>query len=1449
MKTMDKKSFLSFLCIVLILPTVHAQDLKRLLNDYSNGGQVSVDTTHNFPNTTDGAKCPVIPDTIYCTSMKKQHGWFMPLDIISKDNAQHVANVIRFTIPDKNGHYCKMETLDAYGRYCGGLYKPYVYDGSNLEWEERLEATCIYEMVSDIQGRVVQELAYDSNYDLVYAYSRTPIGKDSLGHEQYIGTYRDGLGLPAEMRNDTLDYDYGTLVLLTEDCWGNVAVIEFLDGRGRAKLNNDGVYMQRIIYDKDGREMRFGSCNIDGSWCLDDCGNCGYIFGYDAKGYKAYSICVDASGCVMPMPDVKAGERLGVIRSDYKYDDYGRIIEEAYTDSAGTKAMTNNFGVHRCVYKYDDHGNQIAYMTYDTIGNLTNNAYNFAVNRVVYDNHGRVIDRCWNDEYDLPLSESDGVCRIYYEYDEEGNQILKEDYCITDGREVLSYKYTKNDSIETTKWRNGDYHIVNRDKQGREICEINYSTYRWNYCWKRETEYHDLGGGRCVKFIRYFDGDGNPDRDGTFKIVEEFDSLKLCSLYKTYDSDENLTSICRRLYDRDFNYILGQQDVNAFGVACRSGGNSGTRYYNADVYYTPKGDFGALVGRDEFGEPDYIDINGDYNDIYYYTKETKTGRVSYDEDDKRISRYDNAWLPKVPSVEVIDSIGYILKLKDNDIILSYGDYTADPQTRYMTLEEYKSKWTIGSVLNAEREKRVVVFRINPDTKEYNLEELTLPPGTPSQLGFVTHVRYLTRRQMERIKESVEASPLLSSDDLDRGNTYYGVNTIVAAYPELRLSKRKKLRDKQMMDPAVLVGSCIPDYGLTWTANNSTLNVIEEIFANRGDDEENSPEGHFFFTKNLRQTCDFSFKGNNRVGLHVIDIAVNDSVYANLCEVVSRLKANMDSLNVNTLNRKTLYGLWHASETVAQSDYDEDYLGSPYTCEVDLRLEKDGRFLLDYNMQINPYCYFDCWFSDGEWAYADFDVQGEYAGNWRVGGRSIVLEYTDTIYQNFRLLSAYDGNGNPSADVNEVRTCLNGFAKDKDKLIDKTLPKAMLAKYIPLRLCTKDSFVVNRTDSPNPVFHKVKASKRKKGSSRTTELSSVYNGLVGTWCFPIRNTYSWGSTIVNLKSDHALRLSSSYHYSNGDLAFNCTMQVDGQWEQKGPRLTFSYPDSLIEYTIENIECSYAADDASVKEFLLSKKQVLRNIAFDTDETYFDTFVHSLVGDTLVIAGEGFTGILTRREDDAQAIAYIIPNSPERLSTSGTLNGHEYVDLGLSVKWSSCYLGAKSPTDYGDYYQWGALVPKTSLRDTTPANGFDVVDIAGDPSYDAARDQWGDTWHMPTQAEMVELESSCLWIWTALDHVQGYVVIGPNGNSIFLSAAGLYMYSSPDYVGRSCSIWSSTPVETGDNKKTAPYILKDNQIVAADDEHLPKAYKLHFWKDGQKMQSDVRDSGYMIRPVCP
>ncbi|MDY4628314.1 MAG: serine/threonine-protein kinase [Prevotella sp.] len=210
-----------------------------------------------------------------------------------------------------------------------------------------------------------------------------------------------------------------------------------------------------------------------------------------------------------------------------------------------------------------------------------------------------------------------------------------------------------------------------------------------------------------------------------------------------------------------------------------------------------------------------------------------------------------------------------------------------------------------------------------------------------------------------------------------------------------------------------------------------------------------------------------------------------------------------------------------------------------------------------------------------------------------------------------------------------------------------------------------------------------------------------------------------------------------------------------------------------------------------------------------------------------------------------------DSPQQ-SISGTISGHDYVDLGLSVKWATQNVGASSPSDYGDYFAWGETQTKKRFDWD---NCFDCLDdegiswgtykIGGKTSIsptcgnDTARENWGGSWRMPTDAEFEELcdETKCEWTWTSQGGHEGYKVTGPNGNSIFLPAAGVRHGTGiflpavgvrhvTDNVGESGYYWSST-LSSSDS---------------GDARYLTFVSGGHYTYDGG------RRSGHSVRPVA-
>ena len=190
------------------------------------------------------------------------------------------------------------------------------------------------------------------------------------------------------------------------------------------------------------------------------------------------------------------------------------------------------------------------------------------------------------------------------------------------------------------------------------------------------------------------------------------------------------------------------------------------------------------------------------------------------------------------------------------------------------------------------------------------------------------------------------------------------------------------------------------------------------------------------------------------------------------------------------------------------------------------------------------------------------------------------------------------------------------------------------------------------------------------------------------------------------------------------------------------------------------------------------------------------------------------------------------------------GSKAIDLGLSVKWASCNVGADSPEDYGGYYAWGETVEKSEYSWSTykwchrSHDSQTKYCTNSDYSYwgrvdnkrvlesadDVAHSKWGGSWRMPTLDEIKELRSQCSWSWTSVKGVNGYRVTGPNGNSIFLPAAGWRGSKGVDGRGSSGNYSSAT--------------------LGSDDS---RAYGLYFYSDDVYWDDSYRDSGLSVRPV--
>ena len=190
-------------------------------------------------------------------------------------------------------------------------------------------------------------------------------------------------------------------------------------------------------------------------------------------------------------------------------------------------------------------------------------------------------------------------------------------------------------------------------------------------------------------------------------------------------------------------------------------------------------------------------------------------------------------------------------------------------------------------------------------------------------------------------------------------------------------------------------------------------------------------------------------------------------------------------------------------------------------------------------------------------------------------------------------------------------------------------------------------------------------------------------------------------------------------------------------------------------------------------------------------------------------------------------------------------NESVDLGLSVIWSSCNLGASKSTDYGSCFSWGETEEKTLpyikasykwmkknklLKYCTnkKRGKIDNKNVL-ENSDDVAFQQLGGSWRIPTNSDFEELENNCEKVWYSnydSTGVSGILYLSKiNGKSIFLPACGYHVYGY--YMG---------------DKKEGVYWTSNLNTM----EPLT-SYYYYFDSSRNKIDSFSRYYGCYIRPV--
>lgn len=278
------------------------------------------------------------------------------------------------------------------------------------------------------------------------------------------------------------------------------------------------------------------------------------------------------------------------------------------------------------------------------------------------------------------------------------------------------------------------------------------------------------------------------------------------------------------------------------------------------------------------------------------------------------------------------------------------------------------------------------------------------------------------------------------------------------------------------------------------------------------------------------------------------------------------------------------------------------------------------------------------------------------------------------------------------------------------------------------------------------------------------------------------------------------------------------------------------DNLLRYVndTQNVTVDYSFSDDKLTGVslthakLLSINEVAENWLKDYDElAKSETAILSVSNNNASLA---YGKILKGSENDYTVIAWTYIDGNEDVddgpdfSPTGTIDGHDYVDLGVGVGWAVKNVGASSPEEYGGYYMWGETVTRSYCFWTRyslyrgDVNGFLDYDKFYTPysnisgtNYDAAKVKMGEKWRMPTRAEFYTLINNCDFTVGEYNGVSGFIVTGPSGKSIFLPAEGLKDRDEVKWTN-TVYLWSSTTY----GKQDAYYLeymtknLKDSGI---------------------------------------
>lgn len=354
----------------------------------------------------------VRPYYSYCRNFTKKWGAIYPVGPLPGSAVAHRSWTLRLTRRGWRGPVQTAEVIDANRRLTPNhTITSYLADPDAVpKWREKESR---YEFVSDLQGRVVYEVAKNRfgqmTWGLVYSPKMEPTGSRHRATAIFLGA--DGFPQPqGHSQAEFVEFEY--------DDRGFEVKRLYADRAGRRMPGKDDAYGQLSEYDKEGRLVRITSLNEVGKPMNDKEGNAVQELRYDQDDNLVEERSFDAQG------------RPTLVKGDYyrwtsRYDEWGREIERRFFGLSEPAIDTDQTGAHRVTWKFDDRGNIVSTKLYDSadtpiVGGARFFAFPAHEQRMTFDPQNRVETVAYFDRGGKPSTGPDAWHGYRLEYDKSG---------------------------------------------------------------------------------------------------------------------------------------------------------------------------------------------------------------------------------------------------------------------------------------------------------------------------------------------------------------------------------------------------------------------------------------------------------------------------------------------------------------------------------------------------------------------------------------------------------------------------------------------------------------------------------------------------------------------------------------------------------------------------------------------------------------------------------------------------------------------------------------------------------------------------------------------------------------------------------------------------------------------------------------------------------------------